>query len=803
MYTRKKYFMKGFLTLCLFLCSFLFLPLSISAGELQEERTDSDRAATAMDESGNIYELENENGTIAELPMADAVNETDDMPSLFSLNGLDGYIVNFNTKGNATTDYIDTLTGEPGYTNGLYGADAAYLGTEGNYVKFMLAGVTGKVLASQVQIVPASQVSCISYYAVSKGRLYHYISTNLTNSSTSSVLDNGPAPSYLKTGERYYSYDGHYFYTSETFNNMLTDYKSGTRNYAVNSSEPFYNYFQYLPLRSKTTYSAAELNTVINKQANSSISKMNNIGESLIRCQNTYGVNALITSGIAANESYWGKSSIAQAKNNLFGLNAVDSSPGTSANTFTSVDTCIKDFTETYMSKRYLNRNNWVYFGGFLGNKGSGINVKYASDPYWGEKAAAAAWLLDGNSGSKDTGLYTIGIKSASGNVNIRAESTTNSSLLYNTGIQPQSSYLVLNQKTEGNFYKIQSDSVINGSRNGIDSTSGSYDFTSMYAYIHADYITLVSKGMDVPSSDALVEYSTHVQEYGWQNFVADGNTAGTSGESKRLEGIKIKLVNPKYAGSIQYSTHIQDYGWQDFVADGNMAGTSGESKRLEAIKIQLTGEMANHYDVYYRVHAQTLGWMDWAKNGACAGTAGYSYRLEAIQIQLVPKGNPAPGSTGQPFRQAVLQYSTHVQEIGWQNFVADGQMSGTSGESKRLEAIRIQLASQLYSGDIEYKTHVQDYGWQNFVKNGEMSGTSGESKRLEAIQIRLTGKMAEKYDIYYRVHSETFGWMGWAKNGDSAGTSGYSYRLEGIEIQLIPKGSSAPGSTSNSYISR
>ena len=65
------------------------------------------------------------------------------------------------------------------------------------------------------------------------------------------------------------------------------------------------------------------------------------------------------------------------------------------------------------------------------------------------------------------------------------------------------------------------------------------------------------------------------------------------------------------------------------------MSGTSGQAKRLEAIRIRLTGELANHYDIYYRVHAQSFGWMGWAKNGEAAGTARYAKRLEAIQIVL------------------------------------------------------------------------------------------------------------------------------------------------------------------------
>ena len=80
------------------------------------------------------------------------------------------------------------------------------------------------------------------------------------------------------------------------------------------------------------------------------------------------------------------------------------------------------------------------------------------------------------------------------------------------------------------------------------------------------------------------------------------------------------------------------------------------------------------------------------------------------------------------------------------------------------------------------------------------MSGTSGQSKRLEAIQIKLTGQVANEYDVYYRVHCQNFGWLGWAKNGESSGSEGYSRRLEAIQICLVPKGQNAPGSTNNRF---
>ena len=148
------------------------------------------------------------------------------------------------------------------------------------------------------------------------------------------------------------------------------------------------------------------------------------------------------------------------------------------------------------------------------------------------------------------------------------------------------------------------------------------------------------------------VEYRTHVQSFGWQGWKYNGVMSGTSGKAKRLEGINIKLTNKPYSGSIVYTTHVQSIGWQGnennvntWFRDGQMAGTSGRAKRLEAIRIALTGEMAEHYDVYYRVHAQSFGWLDWTKNGEAAGTAGLAKRLEGIQIVLVPKGGAAPAN--------------------------------------------------------------------------------------------------------------------------------------------------------------
>ena len=327
----------------------------------------------------------------------------------------------------------------------------------------------------------------------------------------------------------------------------------------------------------------------------------------------------------------------------------------------------------------------------------------------------------------------------------------------------------------------------------------GNYIFTATTLDDAESYELVVPATLTLKKYPMNVSYTTHVQNVGWQNYVKNGDMAGTSGQALRLEGIKIKINNPDYDGDIEYRTHVQNLGWQDYVKNDEMSGTSGRALRLEAIQIRLTGELAEHYDIYYRVHAQNFGWMSWAKNDELSGTAGYGYRLEGIEIVLVEKGENPPAITPAykyPFKQvndvpsgALIKYTTHVQNVGWQNYSYDGLMAGTSGQALRLEGIKIVVLDKKYSGDVEYRTHVQNIGWQDYVKNDEMSGTSGRALRLEAIQIRLTGELAEHYDIYYRVHAQNFGWLGWAKNDEMSGTAGYAYRLEGIEIQLVEKG--------------
>ena len=298
------------------------------------------------------------------------------------------------------------------------------------------------------------------------------------------------------------------------------------------------------------------------------------------------------------------------------------------------------------------------------------------------------------------------------------------------------------------------------------------------------------------------VYYKSHVQNYGWQDYVSNGEMSGTHHQSKRLESFRIYL-DSEIEGSILYKSHVQDYGWEDdWRQDNALTGTEHQSKRLEAIRIKLSGLISEQYDVYYRVHAQNYGWLGWAKNGEVAGSLGYSKRLEAIEIKLVKKGEEEP--TGDSYRapSVTIRYQTHIQSIGWQNVVENNGFSGTTGRGLRMECLRAKVAYSPYSGNVSYSSYIEGKGWENESKtNFQDSGTTGKSLRIEAVKMNLTGELADYYDIYYRVHLRDYGWLGWAKNGEVAGNIGETFRIEAIEIKLLEKGDSLE--TGQSYIEK
>lgn len=120
------------------------------------------------------------------------------------------------------------------------------------------------------------------------------------------------------------------------------------------------------------------------------------------------------------------------------------------------------------------------------------------------------------------------------------------------------------------------------------------------------------------------------------------------------------------------------------------------------------------------------------------------------------------------------ITYQSHIQDIGWQEVVSSGAISGTTGKSKQIEAIKIN------SSQIQYRVHMKDKGWGAWCTNGQVAGTTGESRRIEAIEFKSNRKMTAQ------GHVQDIGWQSEKTGTDiTIGTTGRSLRLEAFKLKF------------------
>ena len=320
--------------------------------------------------------------------------------------------------------------------------------------------------------------------------------------------------------------------------------------------------------------------------------------------------------------------------------------------------------------------------------------------------------------------------------------------------------------------------------------------------------VALIKKGGAAPGStdNSYIETSVtgavtqaHVADAGWLSPVGDGETAGQTGKSRSLQALRV--IAEDVDAKVEISAHVADIGWKPYVSGDSFAGTVGQGKAIQALRIRLTGNDSQNYDIYYRVHSADYGWLGWAKNDEMAGTVGLAKQAEAVQVKLVKKGSTAPSQDSPACIQLPnLTYKAHCSGIGWQSSVSNGAIAGTVGQNRAIEALQISLADSGIAGGISYAAHVSDIGWQSNVSNGATAGTVGQSKQIQAVKIALNGDVSRYFDVWYRVHVSNYGWLGWTSNGSAAGTTKLGIPVQAIQVKVLPKGSSAPGSTANSY---
>ncbi|NLC96085.1 MAG: hypothetical protein GX675_00730 [Erysipelotrichaceae bacterium] len=435
-------------------------------------------------------------------------------------------------KSTSTCDYNVEFTNadnkSKNYLNGCYGFDGAYLETDstGKKVKFKISGIEGWANFDDITIYPLQLLpGRLSKYKVINGELFHQIKQDFSTDYYGSLINLGPSPDYLLEGNEYYSYDGNYFYEDDSLWMMLDDYKSNNTISSINNNNPYYNYYQYLSHRSITSYDETDVNNYINNvlHINSNIKKYADLDKdstddtltnsqfynqafSFFQYQYQFGSNALMMLSLSWNETALGRSSLAFTRNNLFGHSAFDSDVEKNASRYNNLSSSVYSHARYYVSNSYCNPSKFQYHGCYFGNKANGMNVSYASDPYWGEKAAQNYYQLDKALGMNDFNKYTIGIKTKYGKVNVYSEASTSSNVLYKTDDTKNISFLILDDYND-EFYKIQSDATIKN--NKIESLHY-YDFTRDIGYIKKSDIQVVLEGSNESSNFVKVSFDSN-----------------------------------------------------------------------------------------------------------------------------------------------------------------------------------------------------------------------------------------------------------------------------------------------------
>ena len=227
-----------------------------------------------------------------------------------------------------------------------------------------ISGLSGYMKTEDLQALDASK-DFIPYYESDGHRFYHYVAQNASIPVASHLSD-------MEVGKKYYSADGLHF-----------------------DGFKLENPFLFKDLTEATNYSAEDLDKVFSL-LNIDNSLLENKGVTFKEAEEHYHINALYLLAHSALESDWGRSKIAKDKNNFFGITAYDTTPYLSAKTFDDVDKGILGATK-WIKENYIDRGRT-----FLGNKASGMNVEYASDPYWGEKIASVMMKINEKLGGKD-----------------------------------------------------------------------------------------------------------------------------------------------------------------------------------------------------------------------------------------------------------------------------------------------------------------------------------------------------------------------------------------------------------------
>ncbi|MER2190064.1 MAG: S-layer homology domain-containing protein [Solibacillus sp.] len=327
------------------------------------------------------------------------------------------------TSANTITIYADKDF-KKSLTYVVEGSEFKYFGSNADYTIVQVADTKGYIKTSEATLTPFALMKGQNSYYIAGGFLTHKTYNHITKSYSGDYVV-GEAPSFMKSGVTYYSPDGVNFYSD----GLLTK-KVGT----------YYPYFQFASIRQHSNYTAEELDAMImtlleERKATglpryakaTTESRLIGMGTLLKQVEASHNVNALFILATAMHEGDYGISTNSLTKNNIFGIKVYDANTALGSK-YKSRDESVMAFLNMYTNLNYVPQSGGYAKGAVPGNKTTGMNVHYASDPFWGSKIGGHMYRMDNRFGKKDFGQNDLAMVLNNGeSVNARTEASTTS----------------------------------------------------------------------------------------------------------------------------------------------------------------------------------------------------------------------------------------------------------------------------------------------------------------------------------------------------------------------------------------
>ncbi len=505
--------------------------------------------------------------------------------------------------------------------------DATYLGTfekgEELFVKLKIDGYEGFMNINDVSLIPENMIKSKSYYEVKNGEWVYNSAIDPLTSTEYEEIVLGTAPIDAQEGLKYYTDDDENFYVESNLSK-----KNITPSLRSNS------YFQFLPFRSVSNYTASDFKSYLKKKGHSG-SKYYNYTNAFVDAQNKEGINSLMLFSFANHEGAYGESYYSKTCNNFFGWGAYDSNPDNACKKYgwpTPYDGIMAE--SIGLNQGYFDVQDYRYNGTHVGNKSSGMNVKYASDPDWGKKISNLIYEADMGMGHKEENKYSI-IKINGGHsiFNLtssgykKMKSTGDKGTLNYNIKGNQSSYVTAAAITDnGGTYKIYVPTPVqpekgtcnnvnfshgkysrfNGNYDNINVAKGVANFRCQYGvfrnqayYIDKGNTSILAGKQEVPKSNEIIEYYPDTLTPQYKYITKEGSSEIKYALGYDKNGNLIRsyefFKNTKYDGN--QMKHIQNkyYLQKDYTIDYSYRYDSKQKKLNKYEYHPKTKYLSNH----------------------------------------------------------------------------------------------------------------------------------------------------------------------------------------------------------------